>query len=158
MTSALRFRSLRTRNHVTPDMLSSPLPLYKLPVEAKMPRTGCPERLLQLPVRKHIKTAPTLPENILLENITEIFHLSPRLPSEFPQEGEQETVSRSTVYEYYDPELKHAEDVNTLQFNSVFESGNLLRAARVRRYSHREIKYKCKLLFLFHGHFTCIKA
>ncbi|ETV87329.1 hypothetical protein, variant [Aphanomyces astaci] len=135
--SKLKPRAQRTQS--VPDVLSSPLPLYKLPAEAKVAKTGCPLRLQELPVVRHLLNSPTSPEPILVPTSpptsTAVAPPIP-LPVDDSDDDEDETTQRTTVYSYYDPALTHSEAASTLQFDSVFESGNLLRADRVRRIDH----------------------
>ncbi|RHZ29491.1 hypothetical protein DYB37_011464 [Aphanomyces astaci] len=135
--SKLKPRAPRTQS--VPDVLSSPLPLYKLPAETKVAKTGCPLRLQELPVVRHLLNSPTSPEPILVPTAppasTAVAPPIP-LPVDDSDDDEDETTQRTTVYSYYDPALTHSEAASTLQFDSIFESGNLLRADRVRRIDH----------------------
>ncbi|OQR99295.1 metalloprotease family M14B [Achlya hypogyna] len=108
--------------------IPSPLPLYKLPAEAKVPKTGCPQRPSRLRVVRHLHSSPSEPEPILIQDNDE--------DNDDGDEGAGDdalamSVS-TTVYSYYEPALVHSEGSSTLVFDSVFESGNLLRADRVR--------------------------
>lgn len=134
---SLRFRPLRFRTIDGADqlLLPPPLPLIQLPVEVRLARTGVPdERPNHLPVRRHIECQgvprgdrpppePTLVENRLL------------LETELSDYEEHEVVNRICVYEYNRSEVfqySGAPD-DTLEFDSLFESGNLQRADRVFR-------------------------
>ncbi|ETW09887.1 hypothetical protein H310_00331 [Aphanomyces invadans] len=135
---------LKPRTHSTqsvPDVLSSPLPLYKLPTEVKVAKTGCPERLPELPVIRHLLNSPHSPEAILVPTTSSLTSsAAPVMPlpveDSDDDEDDDDTTRRMTVYSYYDPGLTHMESATTLQFDSIFESGNLLRADRVRYLDH----------------------
>jgi hypothetical protein len=134
---SLRFRPLRVRTSDGADQLlrPPPLPLIQLPVEARLARTGVPdERPNHLPVRRHIEcqSVPRSdrppPEPILVENRL-------LLETEVGGYEEREVVNRMCVYEYNRPEAfqySGAPD-DTLEFDSLFESGNLQRADRLFR-------------------------
>ncbi|KDO33068.1 hypothetical protein SPRG_01883 [Saprolegnia parasitica CBS 223.65] len=112
-------------------VIPSPLPLYKLPAEAKVPKTGCPSRPSRLRVVRHVHSSPSEPEPILKEAANDDDE------NDDDDGDDDETTSITTVYNYYEPALKHSEAPSTLRFDSVFESGNLLRADRVRYQNHR---------------------
>jgi hypothetical protein len=135
------YRTLRGASF-TPDMLPSPLPLYKLPVEAKIAKTGCAQRLAQLPAIRHIFSSPSVPEPILIEH-TQAFHDKEPTISQTVSEEIDEATDRTTVYMYYEPTLRHSDSPTSLQFNSVFESGNLLQADRVWRRNFSTQSDKC---------------
>ncbi|RLN91605.1 hypothetical protein BBJ28_00010016 [Nothophytophthora sp. Chile5] len=127
-------------------LLPPPLPLINLPDEPRLARTGVPgERPTHLPVRRHLpnnmalaalnrdagddrRPDPPEPELILQESRTLV-------DCEAEEHAELEELSRLHVYEYNQPDVFRdcgaADD--TLVFDSLFESGNLLRAARVFR-------------------------
>ncbi|RHY34481.1 hypothetical protein DYB32_000927 [Aphanomyces invadans] len=137
--SKLKPRTHRTQS--VPDVLSSPLPLYKLPTEVKVAKTGCPERLPELPVIRHLLNSPHSPEAILVPTTSSLTtSAAPVMPlpveDSDDDEDDDDTTRRMTVYSYYDPGLTHMESATTLQFDSIFESGNLLRADRVRYLDH----------------------
>ncbi|OQR96563.1 metalloprotease family M14B [Thraustotheca clavata] len=106
--------------------IPSPLPLYTLPAEAKVPKTGCPQRSRVLPAIRHVHTNPLESEPILKDDYED----------DQNDDACEDTIQTTTIYMYYEPELKHTEVATTLCFNSVFESGNLLRGDRVRYQNH----------------------
>ncbi|KAF4035970.1 Zinc carboxypeptidase [Phytophthora infestans] len=143
MSRANRFRTVVSQSILVPP----PLPLINLPEEPRHVRTGVPdERPLHLPIRRHIPN--TVAIAALKKNPSTDFNgLQPPKPEpilhesksllDFEAEAYEEIdeVSRLHVYEYNRPNIfrdSNAPD-DTLIFDSLFESGNLLRAERVFR-------------------------
>ncbi|ETK95645.1 hypothetical protein L915_01440 [Phytophthora nicotianae] len=140
---ANRFRNVASQSILVPP----PLPLINLPEEPRHVRTGVPdERPMNLPIRRHLPNVvaiaswkssqstdfnalhPPKPERILQENKTLV-------DFEAAAYEELEVSSRLHVYEYNQPNIfrdSNAPD-DTLIFDSLFESGNLLRAERIFR-------------------------
>ncbi|KAG7383979.1 Cytosolic carboxypeptidase 2 [Phytophthora pseudosyringae] len=141
-----RFRKVASQSILVPP----PLPLINLPEESRLARTGLPgERPTNLPVRRHLPNAvaiaavrakaggasveidglqPPTPEPILRESRS-------LLDCEADEYEELEVLRRLHVYEYNQPDVfrdSNAPD-DTLIFDSLFESGNLLRAERILR-------------------------
>ncbi|TMW58305.1 hypothetical protein Poli38472_011893 [Pythium oligandrum] len=127
-----KFRAGRFRQSSDSDvLLPPPLPLISLPDEARLARSGAFNgRPMHLPVRRHVhseqRNAP--PEPILRENRM-------LLDVEAEEDEARPILQRIHVYEYNQPEVFAfcgAPD-DTLDFDALFESGNLQRAERIIR-------------------------
>ncbi|KAH9123637.1 hypothetical protein LEN26_009884 [Aphanomyces euteiches] len=129
---------LKCRAPSMPNVLSSPLPLYKLPIETKTAKTGCAERLAELPVVRHILTSPQEPEMVLEPEPIASTAVPDADDEDEDDDDDDDAVLRTPVFNYYDrtTATSHTESTATLVFDSIFESGNLLRADRVRYPDH----------------------
>lgn len=142
--SATKLRANRFRVSDVDAFLPPPLPLINLPEEIRLARTGVPgERPMHLPVRRHIiesggavqanadgRAASSIraPEPILRESRVLV-------ESEAEVDEAREVAARLHVYEYNRPEVYQScgAPEDTLVFDSLFESGNLMRAERIYR-------------------------
>ncbi|KAF1314257.1 Metalloprotease family m14b, partial [Globisporangium splendens] len=126
--------------------------LIHLPDEVRLARTGVPGvRPMHLPVRRHLiesaagrvnpadgssssLTSLREPESILRENRMLI-------ESEAEEDEAREVIARLRVYEYNQPEVyaNCGAPEDTLVFDSLFESGNLMRAERIYRHEDRSM-------------------
>lgn len=140
----LRASRFRYASEAADVLLPPPLPLINLPDEVRLACTGMtPQRPEHLPVRRHIQEIrPPLTAGVHQSQSEPILRENRQLLDMESQYDElREVVGRAHVYEYNQPEIyqMHAacavangED-DTLVFDSLFESGNLLRADRVYR-------------------------
>ncbi|DAZ92918.1 TPA: hypothetical protein N0F65_011323 [Lagenidium giganteum] len=140
-SGSVRFRANRFRQ-ADDVLLPPPLPLIKLPDEVRQARTGLTTRPTHLPVRRHIEATVTA------GNAVDAFQLATPTESELVFEENRAVVDAMAeqenavpvrasvhVYEYNQPEVFHHSGTppDTLVFDSLFESGNLLRAHRIFR-------------------------
>uniref|UniRef100_K3X6X4 Peptidase M14 domain-containing protein n=1 Tax=Globisporangium ultimum (strain ATCC 200006 / CBS 805.95 / DAOM BR144) TaxID=431595 RepID=K3X6X4_GLOUD len=151
--STAKLRSNRFRASENADtLLPPPLPLIHLPDEVHLACTGVPGvRPMHLPVRRHLiesaagrvnpadgsSSAPSSlrePESILRENRMLI-------ESEAEEDEARAIIARLHVYEYNQPEVyaNCGAPADTLVFDSLFESGNLMRAERIYRHEDSSI-------------------
>lgn len=139
----LRASRFRLASEAADVLLPPPLPLINLPDEVRLACTGmAPQRPEHLPVRRHIQEL-RLPLTSTVQRPSEPILRESRqlLDIEAQYDELREVVARVHVYEYNQPEtyqmhaacaLANGED-DTLAFDSLFESGNLLRADRIYR-------------------------
>lgn len=131
---AAKLRGTRFRFGGADAILPPPLPLIHLPDEARRANTGVPGlRPAHLPVRRHLIESRTTETEKPTRDPEPILRESRLLVEIDAEETEaQDVVTRVLVYEYNQPDVA-VESVNTLVFDALFESGNLLRAERIYR-------------------------
>lgn len=110
------------------DLIASPLPLIELPPDNQIARCGWIGRPDKLPNRRHENYSHDIdqePEQML--NVK-----SNNDEKDIKRTSDESEIERILIYDY-PKQISNNEDIdtNSLKFDSVFESGNLLRAERI---------------------------
>nr|CCA14438.1 APS kinase/ATP sulfurlyase/pyrophosphatase fusion protein putative [Albugo laibachii Nc14] len=114
-----------------------PLPLFSFPPETRQPLTGTNTRPAHLPIHRHPNTLPSASAPTdACEFLPGKHPIEPTLVDHsFTTEEEGYVAHRVHIYEYNEPAIQSQSNApaDTLRFDSLFESGNLLRVYRVFR-------------------------